>query len=105
MKNMLVFAFIAAAAATAVAAPSLDAGRLGHMKGIVDVCSRVNARDASRYFLQMKEMIGDAPRDALAQLTKSDEYQQAYQSVTSELKSMEPDEMGRACSVYLGAAD
>ncbi len=87
------------------AAPALDAAQLGRMKGIVDVCSRVNAQQASRYFLQMKDLIGDASRETMTQVTRSDEYQAAYQSVTSELNGMGRAEMGRACADYLGSVD
>lgn len=83
------------------AASSVDAGKLGHMRGVLDTCTRVNPQQASQYLLQMKAMIGDATKQMVDEAAQTDEYQQAYQSVTDELHDMSADEMSKNCSLYL----
>lgn len=87
-----------------LAESTVDAVQLGRMQGILNVCTRVNPREASKYLLQIKALIGDASKRAVDQAAKSEEYQQAYQAVTEELKNMAPDDMVQACNRYLGAA-
>ncbi len=89
----------------ALADPSIDAGQLGRMKGILEVCGRVDTRDASQYLLQMKALIGNATKQEVDQAAKTDEYQQAYQSIAAELNNMDPDSMAQACSGYLSASN
>ncbi len=92
----------------AIACPSVvlaelpfDAGKLGHMKGVLDVCSKTAPREASDYFLQMKSTIGNATKAMVDEAARTDEYQQAYQSVRSELSNKAQDEMATACTAYL----
>ncbi len=107
MQVLRIVLFSAAIAGSMVvhADAPIDAAQLGHMKGLVDVCGRVAPRDASQYLLQLKATIGDASRETVAQVSRSQEYQQAYQAVSAELKGMAPDEMARACSAYLVPLD
>lgn len=88
----------------AVAETTFDAAQLGRMQGILSVCGRVSPRQASTYLLQIKAYIGDASKESVDQATRTDEYQQAYQAVTSELHSMEKEDLERACGSYFAAA-
>jgi hypothetical protein len=103
MKTLLMLVFGGAVGYTpiALAEPSFDAGQLGRMRGILDLCARVSPHDAAQYLLQMKALIGDAPKATVDDATKTDEYQQAYQSITAELRNMGPNEMVQACNFYL----
>ncbi len=106
MKRMhvIVLAGVMAYVPGAVAESTVDAAKLGRMQGILNVCTRVNPREASHYLLQIKAMIGDASRQAVEQAARTDEYRQAYQAVTDELRNMPPDEMAKACNEYLAAS-
>ncbi len=101
----LVLAGVMAYPQFALAESTVDAAQLGRMQGILNVCTRVNPREASKYLLQIKALIGDASKQAVDQAARTEEYQQAYQAVTEELKNMAPDEMAQACNRYLTAAN
>ncbi len=107
MKTMHIIILVGTMVCSPVilADPSFDVGQLGHMKGIVDVCSKVNPRQASNYFLQMKELIGDATKQSVDQAARTEEYQQAYQAVTTQLRDMSQEEMTQACTGYLTTSD
>ena len=85
----------------ALAELPFDPGKLGHMKGVLDVCSKATPREASDYFLRMKSAIGNATKEMVDDAAKTEEYQQAYQSVRSELSNKAQDEMATACTAYL----
>ena len=85
----------------ALAELPFDPGKLGHMKGVLNVCSKVTPREASDYFLRMKSLIGDATKAMVDEAAKTEEYQQAYQSIASELSNKSQDEMAAACTSYL----
>ncbi len=107
MKTMsiLVFAAVMAYSEATLADSTVDAAQLGRMQGILNVCAKVNPRDASKYLLQIKAVIGDASKQAVDHAAKTDEYQQAYQAVTEELKNMAPEEMVQACNRYLSTTN
>ena len=91
--------------AVALADFPFDAGKLGRMKGILDVCSKATPRQASAYLLQIKSLIADTTKDMVNQATKTDEYQQAYQSIRSELSNLAPDDVAASCTSYLTTAN
>lgn len=99
--HILIFGGTMAFTSLAHANTSFDAGQFGHMKGVLDVCSRVYLRESSAYFLEMKAMIGDATKEMVNEAAATGEYQQAYQHVLAELSSMTPEEMAQACTAYL----
>lgn len=103
----LCLCLLAAAAACpslALADTTFDAAQLGRMQGILSACSRVSPRQASNYLLQIKAFIGDASKESVDQAARTDEYQQAYQAVTNELRAMEKEDRERACASYFAAA-
>ncbi len=104
-KHILVLAGVMACSPVALAESTVDAAKLGRMNGILNVCTSVNPQQASKYLLQIKALIGDATKQAVNAATKTEEYQQAYQTVTEELKNMAPDEMSQACNRYLTESD
>ncbi len=103
MKTMQVFALVMAMAypTISLADTSIDISQFGRMKGILSACSGVNPREASKYLLQIKTLIGDATKETADQATRTEEYKQAYHDVTEKLGSMGHDEMARACTDYL----
>ncbi|OIR16360.1 hypothetical protein GALL_30820 [mine drainage metagenome] len=103
MKTMQVFVLVMAMAYPTItlADTSVDTGQFGRMKGILSACSSVNPREASKYLLEIKTLIGDATKETVDQASRSEEYKQAYHDVTEELGSMSRDDMARACKNYL----
>jgi hypothetical protein len=99
--HILVLGGAMACPPVALADLPFDAGKLGHMKGILDVCSKATPRGASDYLLQMKAMIGAATKAMVDEAAKTEEYQQAYQSIRSEFSNMAQDEVVAACTSYL----
>lgn len=107
MKTMQVFVLVMAMASPTItlADTSVDTRQFGRMKGILSACSSVNPREASKYLLQIKTLIGDATKDTVDQAARTEEYKQAYHDVTVELGSMNRDDMARACADYLAATN
>lgn len=99
--RILVTGGVMACSTVTLADLPFDPGKLGHMRGVLDVCSRAMPRVASDYFLQIKSLIGDATKEMVAEAAKTEEYQQAYQSVRSELGNKAQDEVATACTSYL----
>jgi len=107
MKRMQILVLVAAMAYPTInfAASSVDPGQLGRMRGILSACSSVNPREASKYLLEIKTLIGDATKETVDQVARAEEYKQAYHDVTEELGSMSRDEMARACTNYLATTN
>ncbi len=107
MKRIQILVFVAALAYPAIdfASSSVDPGQLGRMRGILTACSSVNPREASKYLLEIKTVIGDATKETVDQIAGAEEYKQAYHDVTEELGSMNRDEMARACTNYLATTN
>lgn len=107
MKRIQILVLAAAMAypITNFASSLVDPGQLGHMRGILSACSRVNPREASKYLLEIKTLIGDATKETVDQATRAEEYKQAYHDVTEELGSMNRDDITRACTNYLATTN
>ena len=82
-----------------------DAGKLGYMRGVLDTCSSVAPQQASAYLLQMKTFVGSASRETVSNAMRTDEYQQAYQSIRSrlrdEMSTMSRNQAAATCASYL----
>jgi hypothetical protein len=102
---VLVLGGVIAWPAVALAEIPFDPGRLGQMKGVLEVCSRVAPRAASEYLLQMKAVIGSATKAMVDEAARTEEYQQAYQSVRSEFSSLSQDGIVASCTSYLAATN
>lgn len=101
LLHILVLGGAMVCSTVALAELPFDPGKLGHMKGVLSVCIKTKPREAWDYFLKMKAMIGDATKAMVDEAAKTDEYQQAYQSVRSELSDKAQDEMATTCTAYL----
>jgi len=82
-----------------------DVGKLGHMRAVLEICSRASPQAATYYMLQIKSLIGDASKSVVDEAARTDEYQQAYQSVRSDLSSLTKDGLEQECVSYLGSAN
>jgi len=81
-----------------------DVGKLGHMKAVLEMCSRASPQAATYYMLQIKSLIGDASKDVVARAARTDEYQQEYQVVRSDLSSLTQEGLKQECLSYLESA-
>jgi len=81
-----------------------DVGELGHMRAVLEMCSRASPQAATYYMLQIKSLIGDASKDVVDKAARTDKYQQEYQSIRSELSSLTQDGLKQECTSYLGSA-
>jgi len=81
-----------------------DVGKLGHMRAVLEMCSRASPQAATYYMLQIKSLIGDASKDVVARAARTDEYQQEYQSVRSDLTSLTQEGLKQECVSYLESA-
>ena len=81
----------------------MEAATLGQMKGVLDGCTAINPRAASSYLLHMKEVIGSATKAMVDEAEHSEDYQQAYDSVRTQLNALAQDKRVAACESYLSA--
>lgn len=70
----------------ALADTSIDAEKLGYMKGVLDACGKAAPQEASAYLLKIKSYIGDATKDTVNNAMRTDEYRQAYAAIYSRLQ-------------------
>lgn len=105
IRHILVLGAVMAVSPIAHAELPLDAAKLGHMKGVLDVCGSAVPRKASDYLLQMKSMLGKATKAEVNEAAKSEEYREAYQSVRSRLSGLTRDELTTECTAYLATTN
>lgn len=105
IRHILVLGGAMICSPVALAELPFDAAKLGHMRAVLEVCSKVAPREASNYLLQMKSLIGKATKAMVDEAARTDEYQAAYQSVGSELSGKSHDELASACTSYLATAN
>jgi hypothetical protein len=74
---------------------------LGQVEAILDYCAKVNPQAATKYKEHKKLLVGDTPDKDVAEIRKSDEYKQAYESVSGELSQASKDEAVKACTEFL----
>lgn len=98
---ILLCAGVATGPAVAQAGLPFDAGKLGQMKALVDVCSKATPREASKYLLQTKSLIGNATKQTVDEAAATEEYQQAYEAIRSKFSNLSQDGIVDACTSYL----
>ncbi len=103
--RILIIGGVAVFQSVALADSSIDAAKLGYMKGVLDTCGSISPQDASEYLLQMKSYLGSATRESVSKAMQTDEYQQAYQSIRAKLKdetsNMTRDQEAATCTSYM----
>ena len=103
LRHILILTITFSVPCTGTAATPINAGKLGHMKAVLEMCSRTSPQEASTYLLHMKTLIGDASRTAVNKAMRTDEYQEAYQSIHSEFSSLSESGIADACSSYFSS--
>jgi hypothetical protein len=105
-NKMRLFALLACAvlslpclSQTATEAP--DPRALGTTEAILNYCAKEDPADADKYRAQEKLLAGSATQEELEKLRNSDEYRQAYDSVTDFTAKVDKHNAKRVCSESL----
>jgi hypothetical protein len=105
MKPHRTVTFCAAAALAPLALagePAPSAPSLAITEATLDFCAKADPKSADRYWEQGKALLQGVPQKTAAQIRKSDEYRQAYDS-TTEMIGKVPEDALRACTESLAA--
>ncbi len=103
MKTCRMFCLCAAIALpqfALAAEPSLNKKSLGQVEGIVDFCAKVNPQIAKSKGTAAPS-VGKASQKDLDEARKSDEYKEAYDSITETLNQIPADRASETCAAAL----
>ena len=78
-----------------------DPRALGTTEAILNYCAKEDPADADKYRAQEKLLTGSASQEQLDKLRNSDEYRQAYDSVTDFTDKVDKHNAKRVCSESL----
>lgn len=73
----------------------------GKVEGTLDFCAQTDAASASKYQERKKMLVKDLPEKEVAEARASQEYQDAYQGITTELEKLPKEKVVEACTAYL----
>jgi hypothetical protein len=86
------------------AEPARPSGQaLGMVEGILGKCAQVDPADAARYRQQVQLVTQGASAKVVAEVRRSDEYQQSYDAVTESLSQVSDEDAIKACTHSLAA--
>ena len=74
---------------------------LGTAEALLSFCSKVDSAAAGQYQERLKMVVQDAGEQALAEIRKSNQYQQAYDAMTARVGQADQDNARRACRAFL----
>lgn len=88
-------------ASLAIAKLAVPNGVLGYTEGALDFCAQAEPQSAEKYQEKKKTLVQGASEEELAEARGSEEYREAYQSVTDEMSKEPKAEVKRTCSAAL----
>jgi hypothetical protein len=105
LRRILTSCVVLAVAQIALAdEPVRPSGKeLGMAEGILSKCAQVDPRDAARYRQQVQMITQGVSAKVVAEVRKSDEYQQAYDAITESLSQVSEENALKACTHSLAA--
>lgn len=107
MKSRLILSscVLAVMAQSALAEqPAPPSGRsLGMMEAILSRCAQVDPKAAAQYEQRIQLIIQGAGEVVVAEVRKSDEYRQSYDSTTESLREVSEHDAREACARSLAA--
>ena len=106
MKSRRTLAFCAAAAlAPLVLADeaALSPPALGMTEATLDFCARINPQSADQYWQHGKRLLQGVPEKTAAEIRKSEEYRQAYDSTAELIGKVSQQDAMQACAGSLAA--
>ena len=83
--------------------PSVSAPALGTIEATLDFCARVNPKAAEQYWQQAKALLQGVSDKTAAEIRKSDEYRQAYDSTAEMIAKVPEQDALRTCVESLAA--
>jgi len=83
--------------------PVLSAPALGTTEATLDFCAKADPKSADGYWQQGKLLLQGVPEKTAAEVRKSDEYRQAYDSTAEMIGKVPEQDAMRACSGSLAA--
>ncbi len=86
------------AALQAAAEPSVNAGTLGKVEGLLDFCAKVTGRLPTKDGVGAGRMLGATSEQLVAEARQSDEYRDGYDAITADLDQVPVDQARKACS-------
>lgn len=101
LLRMITIASLLAGSSVAMAGFPFDVGKLGHMRAVLEMCSRTSPHAATTYLLQIKSLIGKADKATVDKASRTEEYQTEYQSTRAEFNSLTQEGVVHACEGYL----
>lgn len=73
----------------------------GTVEGTLDFCAQTDTGSAPKYQERKKILVKDLPEKEVAEARASQEYQDAYQGITTELEKQPKEKVVEACTAYL----
>jgi hypothetical protein len=70
-------------------------------EGTLDFCAKANPKDSEKYEKLKKELVKGASEKDVSEIRETQEYQDAYEQVTSEFSRMQKGKALKACSASL----
>ncbi len=106
MKSYRILTFCAAAALARVALAeeaAVSPPGLATAEATLDFCAQADPKSADRYWQQAKALLQGVSEKTAAEIRKSDDYRQAYDSVAEMIGRLPQQEAMRACTESLAA--
>ena len=106
MKSPRTLALCAAAALAPLALadePALSAPALGITEATLDFCARINPQSADQYWQHGKRLVQGVPAKTAAEIRKSEQYRQAYDSTAEQIGNISRQDAMQACVDSLAA--
>jgi len=82
--------------------PPFAPAALGQLEGLLDSCSQVTPESAPDFKKVRERLLEAVSEKDVAKVRASDEYKEAYKSITDRLESASKKEAAEACKVFLG---
>ena len=73
----------------------------GKIEGTFDFCASVDPQSAPKYEAGKKAMVRDVPEKELEEARKTQEYRDAYDSISDELSKVPKEKALKACTDFL----
>ncbi len=91
-----------AIAPLALAKLSTTPQSLGQVEGTLDFCSKLNPKSEVRYKEWGKMFVKDATAEELKKARSSNEYKEAYDSISEQLDKVSKEKAAEACTSLVG---
>jgi hypothetical protein len=70
----------------------------GKLESTLDYCAQVDSGSAAKYKEKKKALVKDVPENEVTDARNSDEYKEAYDSITAALSKLSKERVSQACN-------